>query len=680
MTVSSLTTSVTYVGNGVTTAFPVTFPFFEITVEEIILGVVTKLTGGSDYTVSGGEGSTGTVVISPAPASGTTIRIRRTTDRRQLVDYVENDPFPAETHEKALDRAHMIIQELDAALGGAGDAGEAIVAPAGEDPAFTLPAAATRANKFLQFDGSGNVTTTDVDVSAFNEFIPDGDGAVARTVQSKLRDFVSVKDFGVVGDGTTDDRAAIQAALDGGNKLVYFTAGDYRIVAGYLRVYSNTTLWFHPDARIINDISSADWIDGSLFLNGPLEGETEDGGYDNTENIHFVGGTFDGTPRANAGYMTAFVNFAHSKNMSFVGCRFVKHSGNTHAIEFSGCKDILVDRCHFSGYDPQAASLGTREYINIDQSTESGFPWFGPWDDVACEDITIRGCTFDGGDVAVGSHADAPVNPNKRISFIDNIIRNGISRGLNILRWEEFVIRGNYIGGSATSSSNGIRMVGCLHGDVCGNTIEGFPGTSVNLDDTTGGVKSENVHVTHNRFKGCGGFFIQNTRDCVVAFNQYLDVTEVGTNIYSNLADCIGLVLEGNKFPIGITGKNLYSDIPFAAGARITIDGTTFLYCADDAAVSLDHRGNAGQGMVAIYTASSATSAVPRGFYFIRSGTGEEIVLGLDKYNSTNVAETTGALTGTTGSDGATTVSATDRKIYIENRSGAGRIYAVRFL
>jgi hypothetical protein len=119
MTISGTYTPDAYTGNASTTEFPVTYPFFgtstdaeiEVIERTIATGAEATLVNGTDYTVAGGSGSTGTVTATTAPAATVQWIIRRTTTETQETDYVENDPFPAESHEAALDRLTLVAQD-----------------------------------------------------------------------------------------------------------------------------------------------------------------------------------------------------------------------------------------------------------------------------------------------------------------------------------------------------------------------------------------------------------------------------------------------------------------------------------------------------------------------------------------------------------------------------------------
>jgi len=88
-----------------------------------------------------------------------------------------------------------------------------------------------------------NISTLFNTSASLVSYQPLGTGAVATTVQAKLQQTVSVKDFGAVGDGVTDDTAAIQAALNatatGGTVLV--TTGTFKLT-GTLTAPNNVTL------------------------------------------------------------------------------------------------------------------------------------------------------------------------------------------------------------------------------------------------------------------------------------------------------------------------------------------------------------------------------------------------------------------------------------------------------
>lgn len=77
-------------------------------------------------------------------------------------------------------------------------------------------------------------------LSTFNDY---------RTLLSKLNDWRSVKDYGAVANGTTDDSTAINAALAAGSSVVIIPAGTYAIASSVL-LQSNVHLFIHEGATI----------------------------------------------------------------------------------------------------------------------------------------------------------------------------------------------------------------------------------------------------------------------------------------------------------------------------------------------------------------------------------------------------------------------------------------------
>lgn len=295
----------------------------------------------------------------------------------------------------------------------------------------------------------------------------------------------NVMDYGAVGNGMADDRAAIQAAIDaaaasenGGE--VYFPAGTY-LVEEILVLKSNVTLTLDDSAVILNGINQADHP-SIVFMTGPF---TEDGQqvlWERTENITICGGTIDMNGVLNAtssgcqnlpniGSSGAFA-LGYSDNVTIEGVTFL-NSYKGHAIQVCACDGVTIENCNFWGQaipntltDSQIINLET---IQIEPSTTNGFPYALNATGECSQNITITGCSFGASAAcgepitAIGTHNQvAGCEKCNHIEISDNVFNNMSYAGVRFCGYEDVIIRGNTFIKETQQQSVNYRTNGCF--------------------------------------------------------------------------------------------------------------------------------------------------------------------------------------------------------------------------
>lgn len=244
-----ITPRVQYTCNGVQTIYLYNFPIFTDDDLSVQLNGAPQYAGFSITGAGSTEG--GTVVFTTPPSNGVILTLARRLDIARTSDFIEGSSFAASTLNTELDYHIAAVQQV------AADQAPMLRYPADEtSPAVTLPSRATRANKVLGFNGDGIPITypTTATIGATPFTVP-GTGAVSRTIQDRLSEMVSVKDFGAAGDGITDDTLAMQHALAAHQK-VFVPSGIY-LISNTLTVGERQSLYGQGNTSIIRASTAA---------------------------------------------------------------------------------------------------------------------------------------------------------------------------------------------------------------------------------------------------------------------------------------------------------------------------------------------------------------------------------------------------------------------------------------
>jgi hypothetical protein len=363
-----------------------------------------------------------------------------------------------------------------------------------------------------------------------------GTGAVTRTVQARLRDYVSVKDFGAVGDGITDDSGAVQDAIDSNPGALYFPEGDY-LIGSPISVTNPISMLGGAGSTIVPSLGLTG---GNLFT---FE----------TDNVTIDGLTFDATGQT---YTTAtgntriillggFGSATKYYNHVVTRCNFVNVLYNngwsgvlaTHAVYVDNVDDVTIIDNTFDGVGGAAVFAKSSHNLVVENNYIKDTRWYSVNLDYDIQNFSVANNTFNlslpeginyGGAVnTVSNYGLIPVQNGviARNSFSGNFAYGSIIR---IQSSKNIVIESNIIEEGCDVGTQGV-----------GGTLGAIRVTTRGLiaPNPTPSIPSENITIRNNYIYGAAGGVQRNAiyvnNDGWVTRQPFKNIHIYGNHVFS---------------------------------------------------------------------------------------------------------------------------------------------------
>lgn len=427
-------------------------------------------------------------------------------------------------------------------------------------------------------------------------FTQAGTGAVARTVQDELRQRVSAKQFGAVGDGITDDTAALQAAINAaasGSKKLYLPAGTYKTTSG---------LSFGAPIRIFGDGADVASETGTVIKPTQSSGialafTNAAGSFDNgliLEDFAIIGtgsGTAVGLEVNGAVWTNSRIRNITVRSMG--GRAVVINDCLTANFEHVRAQGCGSDGFHISG------SNGIRLYGCMSESN-AGYGYYFSSNLTAGErnGPLMLACHAEentGGDAVYMNQYSNPMIQGcwLQVASASNVDRAAI----HFDTCTGAMVSGNLLTSNATwASFQGVKLTGSLFCSIIGNNIDGFAAARAIVENSTSG---SNIGFGNrgNGTQGAAGVTSSSTTGSVFHTHMgtggsYGQEWTAGYHSFKNTAGTEVLAAGTDTLALGVSlsSTNARMAVKANAGKRAAIfqrsNGDSYCYFDNDNAVA----------------------------------------------------------------------------------------------